>query len=129
MAYEKQTWTDGDAATPLSAARLTHIEDGIAAADTAALAAPLWGQVQNKPSVIAAGDDAAAARAVIGAGRSNLALGTTATTAKAGDYTPAWGALSGRPAVVVALPAELGTPGQILAVNSAGDGLEWIDPA
>lgn len=31
MAYEKQTWTDGDKATPLSAARLSHIEDGIAA--------------------------------------------------------------------------------------------------
>lgn len=30
MAYEKQTWVDGDTTTPLSAARLTHIEDGIA---------------------------------------------------------------------------------------------------
>jgi len=33
--------------------------------------------------------DAAAARAAIGAGTSNLALGTTAGTAKAGDYQPA----------------------------------------
>lgn len=33
MAYEKQTWTDGDPQTPLSAARLSHMEDGIAAAD------------------------------------------------------------------------------------------------
>lgn len=30
-------------------------------------------------------------RAAIGAGTSNLQLGTTATTAKAGDYAPAWG--------------------------------------
>jgi|GEM_PF-867082 len=32
--------------------------------------------------------DAAAARTAIGAGTSNLALGTTSTTAKAGDYAP-----------------------------------------
>jgi hypothetical protein len=32
--------------------------------------------------------DAATARAAIGAGTSSLALGTTSTTAKAGDYTP-----------------------------------------
>lgn len=30
MAYKKQTWVDGDKAKPLSAARLNHIEDGIA---------------------------------------------------------------------------------------------------
>ena len=30
MAYEKQTWNNGDEATPLSAERLNHIEDGIA---------------------------------------------------------------------------------------------------
>ena len=33
--------------------------------------------------------DAAAARSAIGAGTSNLALGTTSSTAKAGDYQPA----------------------------------------
>lgn len=33
--------------------------------------------------------DAAAARLAIGAGTSNLAIGTTSTTAKAGDYQPA----------------------------------------
>lgn len=31
MAYAKQAWTNDDPATPVSAARLTHIEDGIAA--------------------------------------------------------------------------------------------------
>ena len=30
MAYEKQTWNNDDPETPLSAARLNHIEDGIA---------------------------------------------------------------------------------------------------
>lgn len=41
MAYVKQTWVDGSAGgTPISAARLGHIEDGIeAAADTADTAA------------------------------------------------------------------------------------------
>lgn len=40
MAYAEQAWTNGkDGGTPLSAARLTHIEDGIAAAATVADAA------------------------------------------------------------------------------------------
>lgn len=34
MAYVKQTWTNDDPATPLSGSRLSHIEDGIAQADT-----------------------------------------------------------------------------------------------
>lgn len=38
-------------------------------------------------SVMTAGDQAAA-RTAIGAGTSNLAIGTTASTAKAGNYTP-----------------------------------------
>lgn len=29
MAYEKQTWNNQDLSTPLSAARLNHLEDGI----------------------------------------------------------------------------------------------------
>jgi len=40
-----------------------------------------WGDVSEKPAVIAAGVDQAAARASIGAGTSNLALGTVAGTA------------------------------------------------
>lgn len=47
-----------------------------------------WSAVTGKPAVIAAGADAAAARAAIGAGTSNLAIGTTASTAKAGNYVP-----------------------------------------
>lgn len=44
-----------------------------------------WGDITGKPAVIAAGADAAAARAVIGAGTSSLVIGTTASTAMAGD--------------------------------------------
>lgn len=40
---------------------------------------------------------AAAARTAIGAGTSNLALGTTSTTAKAGDYQPTWAQVTGKP--------------------------------
>lgn len=47
-----------------------------------------WNDITGKPAVIAAGVDQAAARTVIGAGTSNLVIGTTSTTAKAGDYTP-----------------------------------------
>lgn len=50
--------------------------------------APTWDTLAGKPAVIAAGADAAAARTAIGAGTSNLALGTTASTAKPGDWTP-----------------------------------------
>ena len=49
---------------------------------------PDWADITNKPAVIAAGVDQSAARAVIGAGTSNLVIGTTSGTAKAGDYVP-----------------------------------------
>lgn len=48
---------------------------------------PSWGDVTGKPAVIAAGATQAAARTAIGAGTSNLALGTTSSTAAAGDHT------------------------------------------
>ncbi|RYF28733.1 MAG: hypothetical protein EOO17_04325 [Chloroflexi bacterium] len=44
-----------------------------------------WTTLANKPAVIASGADQVAARSSIGAGTSNLALGTTATTAAAGN--------------------------------------------
>jgi hypothetical protein len=49
---------------------------------------PSWSDITDKPAVIAAGADQAAARAVIGAGTSSLVIGTTSSTAKAGDYAP-----------------------------------------
>lgn len=39
MAYTKQTWANDDPATPLSASRLGHIEDGIGTADSLAASA------------------------------------------------------------------------------------------
>jgi hypothetical protein len=48
-----------------------------------------WNTLANKPAVIAAGADQAAARTAIGAGTSSLVLGATSSTAKAGDYQPA----------------------------------------
>lgn len=47
-------------------------------------------------SVVTAAD-AAAARAAIGAGTSNLAIGTTSTTAKAGNYAPTWSQVTSKP--------------------------------
>ena len=43
-------------------------------------------------------DSASSVRTLIGAGTSNLALGTTASTAKAGNYVPTWGEVTGKPA-------------------------------
>ncbi len=48
-----------------------------------------WADVTGKPAVIAAGADAATARAAIGAGTSSLTIGTTVSTAMAGNKTAA----------------------------------------
>lgn len=49
--------------------------------------APTWDTLGGKPAVIAAGTSQTAARDAIGAGTSNLQLGTGPTTAAAGDHT------------------------------------------
>lgn len=46
-------------------------------------AIPTWANISGKPAVIGAGADAAAARAAIGAGTSNVALPATMTAAQA----------------------------------------------
>lgn len=43
------------------------------------------------------GADYPTIRGLIGAGTSNLVIGTTSTTAKAGDYVPSWGEISSKP--------------------------------
>lgn len=48
-----------------------------------------WSEIGSPPAVIAAGADMATARGAIGAGTSNLAIGTTGTTAMAGNKTAA----------------------------------------
>lgn len=60
----------------------------------AAAGIPEWDDITNKPGVIAAGADQTEARTAIGAGTSNLTLGTTNVTAKAGDYQPDSGDIS-----------------------------------
>ncbi|WP_255800864.1 head fiber protein [Mycobacteroides abscessus] len=94
MPYTKQTWADGAAGgTPLTAARLSHIEDGIDAATTAAeaadsvTAASITDATAVGRNVLKAADQAAA-RTAIGAGTSNLVVGTAATDAKPGNYNP-----------------------------------------
>ena len=101
---------------------------------------PTWAQVTGKPtsfppaththtaaqisdatatgrSVLTA-TDAAAARTAIGAGTSSLEIGTTSTTAKAGNYQPTWGQVSGKPGLLTeataapATPESTGTKGQ-----------------
>ena len=61
-----------------------------------------WDDITDKPAVIAAGDTQAAARSSIGAGTSNLSVGTSASDAKAGNYQPTWAQVSGKPAVIAA---------------------------
>ncbi|ORU96143.1 hypothetical protein AWB94_31260 [Mycolicibacterium canariasense] len=68
-------------AEALAAAVTTYLEDNPPAAD--------WTALDNKPAFVAEGATQAAARSAIGAGTSNLTIGTTAGTAKAGDYQPA----------------------------------------
>jgi hypothetical protein len=54
-----------------------------------------WAAISDKPAVIAEGATQAAARAAIGAGTSNLTLGTTGSTAKPGNYQPAVADIAG----------------------------------
>lgn len=68
MAYDKHEWVTDEIIT---AALLNNIEDGIEAVDLA---------LEDK-------QDASTA----------LQIGTTSTTAKAGDYQPTWAQVSGKP--------------------------------
>jgi hypothetical protein len=63
---------------------ITEIRTNVDTVQTSA-GAPAWDDITGKPAVIAAGADEATARTAIGAGTSSLALGTTATTAMAGN--------------------------------------------
>ena len=88
------------------------------AARTAISAAPALGSDDNyvtdaekaslhtHPAVIAQGDTATAARTAIGAGTSNLTIGTTGTTAKAGNYAPPAATITAQGIVELATTAE-----------------------
>jgi hypothetical protein len=75
-----------DANKPISTAVQTAI-DGRASAVHTHTASSISDSTATGRSVLTA-VDAAAARTAIGAGTSNLVIGTTGTTAKAGDYVP-----------------------------------------
>lgn len=70
--------------------------------------------------------DAAAGRTAIGAGTSSLALGTTSSTALAGDYAPTWDDVTGKPAVIgagedaVAARTAIGAGTSSLALGTSG---------
>ena len=67
---------------------------------------PTWTSLSGRPAVIAAGVDAAAARAAIGAGTSSLVVGTGTTDAKAGNYSPPAATATAQGIVELATPAE-----------------------
>ena len=72
MAFEKNNWKSGDV---LSSAKLNAMEDGI----VESLAPVSWSSVTGKPTTFAP------------------TIGTTATTAKAGNYVPTYAEITGKP--------------------------------
>jgi len=83
--------------------------------------AATWETLEGKPDFIGAGATAAEARTAIGAGTSSLVIGTTATTAKAGDYAPTWAQVTGKPTTFAPI---IGT-----SANQAMAGNTVIPPA
>ena len=80
-----------------------------------------WTDITDKPAVIASGTTQATARASIGAGTSNLALGTTGTTAKAGDYQPTWTQVTSKPTTFPSTWSTVsGIPAALTAAQAAG---------
>ena len=72
MAFEKNNWKSGDV---LSSAKLNAMEDGI----VESLAPVSWSSVTGKPATFPP------------------TIGTTATTAKAGNYVPTYAEITGKP--------------------------------
>ena len=72
MVFEKNNWKSGDV---LSSAKLNAMEDGI----VESLAPVSWSSVTGKPTTF------------------SPTIGTTATTAKAGNYVPTYAEITGKP--------------------------------
>ena len=70
--------------------------------------------------------DAAAARSAIGAGTSSLTIGTTSTTAQAGDWTPTWTDVTGKPST---FPPDTEATQDIIGAMVAGAGGTYNDAA
>lgn len=91
MAFEKNNWKSGDV---LTSAKLNAMEDGI----VEGIAPVTWASVTGKPTTFAPATHAHA-WADITNKPSTFAptIGTTATTAKAGNYVPTYAEITGKP--------------------------------
>ena len=91
MAFEKNNWKSGDV---ISSAKLNAMEDGI----VESLEPVAWGSVTGKPSTFTPAththdwDDVTGKPATFAP-----VIGTTATTAKAGNYVPTYAEITGKP--------------------------------
>lgn len=84
MAYEKYTWVTGETIT---AELLNHMEQGIEETEQAIPPVITWENISQKPEFVAEGSTQEEARNSIGAGTSNLEIGTTSSTAAAGNHS------------------------------------------
>jgi hypothetical protein len=78
--YNPQTWTDGSSSTPLSAARLTVIENGVAAMTTTAEGAVAKSVVTTKGDLLAASGGAVVTRQGVGADLTSLGADSAAAS-------------------------------------------------
>lgn len=93
MPYSKQTWNDSSSGgTPLSAARLNHMEDGISDADTAAASAQTTAAAASSTATAAlSAANAAQTAATAAQATANTAIPLSTVTA-AGDMIVGTGA-------------------------------------
>ena len=91
MAFEKNNWKSGDI---LSSAKLNAMEDGI----VESLSPVSWSSVTGKPTTFAPTTHAHAWADITGKPATfEPTIGTTATTAKAGNYVPTYAEITGKP--------------------------------
>lgn len=106
--------TDATGVVAVDTVSKSEVADAIGA-----IAATTWSNISGKPAVIAAGADAAEARFAIGAGTSNLALGTTDATAAKGDHTHAVATTSADGLMSAADKAKLDVAGGLKSVDAS----------
>lgn len=92
MAFEKNNWKSGDV---ISSAKLNAMEDGI----VEGLASVAWADVTGKPTTFAPTTHTHAWGDVTGKPATFApVIGTTVSTAKAGNYVPTYAEITGKPA-------------------------------
>lgn len=91
MAFEKNNWKSGDV---LSSTKLNAMEDGI----VEGLEPVAWTEITGKPETFAPETHSHAWEEITGKPSTfTPTIGTTATTAKAGDYVPTYAEITGKP--------------------------------